>query len=79
MVKISSTRVIKASEQEHSNPFMNDPFFQQFFGGRGRGHQQQQDQRESGLGSGVLVSSSGYILTNNHVIDKATTLKIELS
>jgi serine protease Do len=81
VVKISSTRVIKASEQEGggSNPFMNDPFFQQFFGGRGRGRQQQQDQRESGLGSGVLVSSSGYILTNNHVIDKATTLKVELS
>lgn len=77
VVKISSTRVIKASEQQGGNPFMNDPFFQQFFGGRGRG--KQQDQREQGLGSGVLVSSSGYILTNNHVIDKATTLKVELS
>jgi Do/DeqQ family serine protease len=77
VVKISSTRVIKASEQGNGNPLMSDPFFQQFFGGRGRGRQQ--DQRESGLGSGVLVSSSGYILTNNHVIDKATTLKVELS
>ena len=77
VVKISSTRVVKASEQQGSTPFMSDPFFQQFFGGRGQ--QQPRDQRESGLGSGVLVSSSGYILTNNHVIDKATTLKVELS
>jgi serine protease Do len=76
VVKISSTRVIKASEQTGSNPFTSDPFFQQFFGGRG---QQPRDQRESGLGSGVLVSSSGYILTNNHVVEKSTSLKVELS
>ncbi len=80
VVKISSTRVIKASDEQGANPFMNDPFFQQFFGGRGGGRGgRQQDRREGGVGSGVLVSSSGYILTNNHVIDKATTLKVELS
>jgi Do/DeqQ family serine protease len=78
VVKISSTRIIKASEQEGNggNPFMSDPFFQRFFGGpNARPH----DQRERGLGSGVIISNDGYILTNNHVIEKSSSLKVELS
>jgi serine protease Do len=78
VVKISSTRVIKASEQEGNggNPFMSDPFFQRFFGGP---NARPRDQRERGLGSGVIISPDGYILTNNHVIEKSTSLKVELS
>lgn len=78
VVKISSTRVIKASEQggNGNNPFMSDPFFQRFFGGP---NARPRDQRERGLGSGVIISPDGYILTNNHVIEKSTSLKVELA
>jgi serine protease Do len=74
VVNIQSTRVVKASEQEGDNPLSGDPFFRRFFGGGG----QQRPQRESGLGSGVIVDPSGYIVTNNHVVEKASTVKVTL-
>jgi serine protease DegS/serine protease DegQ len=58
-----------------ASPFAGDPFFQQFFGGRAP----QQTQRERGVGSGVLISPDGYILTNNHVVADAATMKVTLS
>ncbi len=74
VVNIQSTRVVKASEQQGDNPFMQDPFFRQFFGGNMR----QRPERESGLGSGVIIDPSGYIVTNNHVVEKASEVKVTL-
>ncbi len=57
-----------------NNPFFSDPFFQQFFGQNF--DQQPQSETEQALGSGFLISADGYLLTNEHVIDGAQTIKV---
>lgn len=63
--------------------FFDDPFFEYFFGSPGRRQQprqqQQPQQQQLGLGSGVIISPDGYIVTNNHVIDEAERLEVTLN
>jgi len=60
---------------ENTNPFMADPFFRQFFGGGAM----PREQVERSLGSGVIVDPAGLVVTNYHVIEGASEVKIALS
>ena len=61
--------------QRRVNPFAGDPFFEHFFGQR----MPNRTERQSSLGSGVIVEANGTVVTNNHVIDGADDIKVALA
>lgn len=85
VVNISSTRLIQTSSNRNrrgrQQPQTPEDFFGQLFGNGGGMFPGVPDQprREGGIGSGVIVSGDGYILTNNHVVEKADTVKVSLN
>jgi serine protease Do len=81
VVNISSTKVVQSRGSSRQMPQMQmDPFSRQFFGDNFGDQfnipQMPREGRERGLGSGVIVSPEGYILTNNHVVDGATDIRV---
>lgn len=78
MLKIATPAVVNiavTSKTEVQNPLLQDPFFRRFFDIP----DQPQEQESQAVGSGVIVDAAkGYILTNNHVVDQADTIKVRL-
>jgi serine protease DegQ len=71
VVNIFTSKEVRAPR----HPFLNDPLFRRFFGEQFG----DQPERSSSLGSGVIVSSTGYILTNSHVVEAADEIEVLLA
>jgi len=71
VVNISTDKVVETPDW---HPMLNDPMFRRFFGDPESPNQQERIERS--LGSGVIISADGYILTSNHVIERASKIRV---
>ncbi len=75
VVHINITGTVVQRAPDFGFPFGDDPFFRYFFGPP---QQREYEVPVSALGSGVIISKEGYIITNNHVVQNADTIEVEL-
>jgi serine protease Do len=79
VVKVYTTFKAPEGQTMEMNPFSGDPFFRRFFGDRfgDEGMRRTPMPKQTGVGSGVVVTKDGYILTNNHVVENADEVKVQ--
>ena len=80
VVKVYTTFAAKEGGVPAANPFMDDPMFRRFFGEQfgGDGLRRMPQPKQTGVGSGVIVTKDGYILTNNHVVENADQVRVQV-
>jgi serine protease Do len=80
VVNIATSKIVRNDSTQNLTPFFSDPFFRDFFGnGFSQPFRAPRQQREHSLGSGVIIAPDGYILTNNHVVEGASDIKVSLA
>ncbi len=80
VVNVFSERVVRVTEDRNTSPLFEDPFFRRFFGeGTFGGRQVPQERIERSLGSGVIVTADGYILTSAHVVEQSQEVRVAMA